>query len=97
MYLSIIFPFCSLSLPLFNIYPDDALRKWKEDIYFGIKLGRSLILNYVAYGDDLLIIQYTEDGLQKSIFKLQEIGKDCNVQISVNKTKTMALIGKYSV
>lgn len=79
---------------LFNIYLHDTPHKWKEDTGFGIKINQNLILNYLAYVDGLLTIKDKEDRLQKSNFKIQETGKDYNTKISVNKTETMAFIGK---
>jgi hypothetical protein len=42
-------------------------------------------------------MKLTEDTLQKSILKSQEIWIDYNIEKSVNKIKTVASIGKYPV
>jgi hypothetical protein len=56
------------------MYPDDTLLKRREDINFCIKMGRKFTLNYLAYVDDFLVKQDTEDWLQKSIFKQRRTG-----------------------
>jgi hypothetical protein len=49
------------------------------------------------FADDQIIIQESEDELQRSIFYLNNICKSYNSKISINKTKTMAFKGKYPV
>jgi hypothetical protein len=50
-----------------------------------------------VFADDQIIIQETEDELQRSIFYLNNICKSYNLKSSINKTKTMAYKGKYPV
>ena len=84
---------CSLSPVLFNIYIDDAIRKWKLDAPKGLYLGKGFYLNILMYADDLVIIQENENDLQRSLFYLTDILADYNQTISLSKTKVMAFSG----
>jgi hypothetical protein len=44
-----------------------------------------------------VIIQYSEDKLQKSVYILTQMSKDYNLKISTDKTKIMAFKGKHLV
>jgi hypothetical protein len=59
---------CNLSPALFNIYIDDLLRNWKGKADAGIMLKRNLYLNTLLFADDQVIIQYSDDKLQKSVY-----------------------------
>ena len=88
---------CSLSPTLYNIYMDDAIRRWKQQAPLGIKIAQESYLNTILYADDQVIIQSSEDDLQKSVFLLKNIGKEYNMKISTRKTKVMAFAGKDPV
>ena len=60
-------------------------------------LTSNLHINTLLFADDQVIIQDTEDKLQKSVYILHQLSKDYNLKISTNKTKIMALKGKHSV
>ena len=60
-------------------------------------LKRNLYLNTLLFADDQVIIQDSEDKLQKSIYILNEMSKDYNLKISTDKTKTMVFRGKHLV
>jgi len=90
-----IFP--NLSPALFNIHIDDLLRNWKHKVDAGIMLKRNLWLKTLLFTDDQVIIQDSEDKLQKSVYILNQTGKDYNLKISTVKTKIMAFKGKYLV
>jgi hypothetical protein len=86
---------CSLSPTLFNIYIDEIVRRWKNEVFRGIRLSPSeRYINTMLFADDQFIIQPTEDDLQRSIFKLQTICSEFNFKISTSKTKVMAFLGK---
>ena len=59
---------CNLSLALFNIYVDDLPSSWKHKADSGIVLKRNLYLNTLLFADDQVIMQDSEDKLQKSIY-----------------------------
>jgi len=88
---------CNLSPALFNIYIDDLLRSWKHKADAGIMLKRNLYLNTLLFTDDQVLIQDSEDKFQKSVYILNQMSKDYNLEISRDKTKIMALKGKHLV
>jgi hypothetical protein len=67
---------CCLSPTLFNIYVDDMLRTWKDQIISGIQLNKNTYISSILYADDMVIIQESEDELQRAIFKLNKITED---------------------
>jgi len=60
-------------------------------------LKRNLYLNTLLFADDQVIIQDSEDKLQKSVYLLNQTSKDYNFKISTDKTKLMAFKGKHLV
>jgi len=60
-------------------------------------LKRNLYLNTLLFADDQVVIQDSEDKLQKSVYILNQICKDYNLKISRDKTKIMAFKGKHLV
>jgi len=51
----------------------------------------------LLFADDQVIIQDSEDKLQKSVYILNQMSKDHNLKISTDKTKIMAFKGKRLV
>ena len=86
-----------LSPALFNIYIDDLLRNWKLKAEDGIMLKRNLYINTLFFADDQVIIQDSEDKLQKYVYILNQMSKDYNLKISKDKTKIMVFKGKHLV
>jgi hypothetical protein len=60
-------------------------------------LKRNLYLNTLLFADDKVIIQDSEDKLQKSVYTLSQMSKDYNLKISTDKTKIMVFKGKHLV
>jgi hypothetical protein len=60
-------------------------------------LKRNLYLNTFLFKDDQVIIQDSEDKLQKSVYILNQLSKDYNLKISTDKIKIMAFKGKHLV
>ena len=60
----------------------------------GRALNRNFYLNTLLFADDQVIIQDTEDKLQKSVYILNQLSKEYNLKISTDKTKVMAFKGK---
>jgi len=50
-------------------------------------LKRNLYLNTLLFADDQVIIQDSEDKLQKSVYILNQMSKDYNLKISTEKQK----------
>jgi hypothetical protein len=58
---------------------------------------RNLYLNTLLFADDQVIIQDSEDKLQKSVYILSQMSNDYNPKISTDKTKIMAFKGERLV
>jgi hypothetical protein len=67
-------------------YVDDLLRKWKLQVDPGVILKINVAFRTVLFADDQLIIQDSEDKLQKSIHAFSLLSKDYNLKISISKT-----------
>jgi len=67
---------CNLSPALFNICIDDLLRNWKRKVNAGTVFKRNLYLNTFLFADDEVIIQDSENKLQKSVYILNQMSKD---------------------
>ena len=59
-------------------------------------LKRNLYLNTLLFADDQVIIQDSEDKLQKSVYTLNQMNKDYKLKISTDK-KNMVFKGKHLV
>jgi predicted enzyme involved in methoxymalonyl-ACP biosynthesis len=64
---------------------DDIQSNWKPKVDAGIMLKRNLYLNTLIFADDQVIIQDSEDRLQKSVYILNQLSKDYNLKISTDK------------
>jgi len=60
-------------------------------------LKRNFYLNTLLLADDQVIIQDSEDKLQKSVYISNQMCKDYNLKISTGRTKIMAFKGKHLV
>jgi len=60
-------------------------------------LKRNLYLNTLLFADDQVIIQDSENKLQKPVYILNQMSKDYNLKISTDKTNIMAFKGKHLV
>jgi len=60
-------------------------------------LKRNLYFNTLLFADDQVIIQDSEDKLQKSVSILNQMSKDYNLKISKDKTKIIDFKGKHFV
>jgi len=58
-------------------------------------LKRNLYLNTLLFADDQVIIQDSEDKLQKCVYILNQMSKDYNLKISTDKTKIIGFKGKH--
>ena len=57
-------------------------------------LKGNIYLNTLLFADDQVIIQDSEDKLQKSVYLLNQKRKDYNLKISTDKIKITAFKGK---
>jgi len=57
----------------------------------------NLYLNTLFFADDQVIIQDTEDKLQKSLYILNQMSRYYNLKIFTDKTKIMFFEGKHLV
>jgi hypothetical protein len=69
---------CNLSPILFNIYLDNTLQKWKNKAHPRINT-RKISINTLLFANDLVLISDKEERLQRSLFQLNEISKECNL------------------
>lgn len=88
---------CSISPTLFNIYIDNIVKKWKMDVNPGIEIGSDKALNVLLFADDLAIIERTEENLQRAVYRLVQIAREHNLEVSTMKSKVMAFHGKYPI
>ena len=78
---------CPLSPMLFNLYIDDIAEIF-DDSCNPIEIQGTKI-NHFLYADDLVILSYSDDGLQTALHNLHVYsGRKC-LEISVKKSKTM--------
>ena len=55
--------------------------KWKQYNHRSIRINRNS--DVLAFADDVVSFGDSEDGLQRSVFQLQEISEEFNVVVSV--------------
>lgn len=79
----------SLSPILFNIIMDEIIHEVKQ-AGRGYRMGDKDI-RIVCYADDAVIISEDEDNLQRLLYKFEQIAATFNMQISVQKTKSLAV------
>jgi len=84
-------------MALLNIYIDDLLRNWKHKADAGTMFKRNLYLTTFLSPDDQVIIQDSEDKLQKSVYIIKQMCKDCNIKISTDKRQIVVFKGKHLV
>jgi predicted GTPase len=82
---------------LFNIYLDEIITKWQKEGVAGIPPSKNQQLLTLLFADNEVIISNTEDNLQKAVHKLNTVITEHGLNISVQKTKSMALKGPEQV
>lgn len=87
---------CPLSPTLFNLYMDEVIRIWLNEISLDFKLN-DINCTTILFADDQVVISESENALQQAVFKLDRIASSFNMKISSNKTKAMAFIGSQPV
>ena len=74
---------CPLSRTLFNMYLDEIITKWQNQDLTGIKLSKKQQLSTMLFAEEQVIIEDTEDNLQKAVYKLNQIITEYGLTISV--------------
>jgi hypothetical protein len=78
------------------VFKSTQERKWKLKADPAIILKTDVAFDTLLLADDQLIIQDSEDKLQKSVHLFNLLSKDYNLKMSISKTKVMAFKGKHS-
>ena len=84
---------CSTSPTLFNLHLDNAVREWMqrlEILNFSDSLSGLNLVKSLMFAGDQVIIADNEKSLQRVLYKLQQIIKMCDLEISVIGKKSMA-------
>lgn len=87
----------SLSPLLFLICMNDIFREWSLTAHGGIPANTNLKLDPIVFADDRVILADSEYELQLSVYNLQNIAKEFNMEISAEETRIMPFQGKYPV
>jgi hypothetical protein len=82
---------CGLSPILFYIYINKTVQEFKTMIKKGIKLNNRKYINTILYADDQILMDTSEDELQKMAYHLNLIARKYNTTISSTKTKSMTM------
>lgn len=78
----------SLSPTLFNIFINDIAGNFNEDQSYPLKLIESQI-GSLLFADDLLILSESKEGLQNSLNNLSKYCDTWQLNVNINKTKSM--------
>src|SRR5919106_4121377 len=84
---------CLLSPLLFSIYAESMMKEAMEGSEDGIKVGGQLITD-IRFADDQGMVDSTEEGLQRTMDRLNKTAKEYGMKINVKKTKTMVVSKK---
>ena len=71
---------------------DEVIRIWLQKLKTS-KYFKELIFTTLLFADDQFIISDTEDNLQKAVYLLYNISKECNLEIATKKTKIFGFVG----
>jgi hypothetical protein len=82
---------------LFNIYLNEIQGIWETEEIKGIQISRNKCLNTRIFADDLVLISHSEDEFKKSTRKLNKLINKYGMNISTEKTRTMAFLGPESI
>jgi len=70
---------------------DEVIRIWLQKLKTS-KYFKELIFNTLLFADDQFIVSDTEDNLQKAVYLLYNISKECNLEIATKKTKVFGFV-----
>jgi hypothetical protein len=83
---------CSLPLTIISIYLKDVIQEWKTRSNPVMWLQELVALNTLMFVEEKIIIQESEDELQKPVFHLNETSKSYRVQISRDSISSLYII-----
>jgi hypothetical protein len=86
-----------VTCPTFNIYVDDLLREWKQNVGPGTFFNTKKSCNIPVFVNDQVISQHSENKLHNSVHPYNLFGKEYSLKIWTFKTKIMAITGKHIV
>jgi hypothetical protein len=75
---------------------DETLDEWSRQLSQGIKISKDIYIKTVLFADDQADIGGTDDELQYSIYKLNQIVEKKQLK-NINKYEVMAFKGKDPV
>ena len=78
----------SLSPMLFNLIMDKIIASLPKEL--GYRMGNDSI-HIMCYADDAVLIAGSEDNLQTLLTKFDQMAKSLNMEISLNKTKSLTI------
>ena len=78
---------CNLSPTLFNLFINDIVELFDEQC-LPPTIGNQKI-NCLMYADDILILSETEEGLKRSLSKLEDYSQKWKLNVNVKKTKIL--------
>jgi len=81
---------CLLSPLLFSIYAEHMMKEALDDSEDGVKVGGSLIQD-VRFADDQAMIDGKQEGLQRTMIRLEQTAKRYDMKINARKTKVMRI------
>ena len=81
---------CPMSPLLFSIYTEMMMNEAMEGSKDGVRVGGELIRD-VRFADDQGMVDLCEEGLQRTMDRLNKTAKEYNMKINVKKTKTMVI------
>ena len=81
---------CLLSPLLFSIYAEHMMKEALDDSENGVKVGGRLIQD-VRFADDQAMIDGKQEGLQRTMTRLEQTAKLYDMKINVKKTKVMRI------
>jgi hypothetical protein len=67
-----------MSLTLFNLYFEEAVRKWQSQLKTNYFIG-DIPLNALLFADDQIVLADSEENLQRAFFSLNNIAKEYNL------------------
>ena len=73
------------------------MRRWYKTKPKGIRLDERKSIEAVLSANDMAVLVEDEDNLQRSLYSLNAIAKEFNMEISIGETKVMAFHGKKPV
>jgi hypothetical protein len=82
---------------LFNVYINEVIKDWNQIYTKGINVQNNIKLNTILFADDKVIIDNSEDNLQRGVCTLNNTLNRFGLTISCKKSKVMAFIGQEPV